>query len=74
MREGAWLWESTDNDVEYDRFQAGEPNGGINENCLIMHFENGNWIDGNCMGQLNFHICEIPAQKPAPLVIKEGNI
>ena len=73
IREGSWVWQSTDNDVEYDRFQAGEPNGGINENCMMMWYENGNWVDGVCQQSLNFHICELPASKPKPPVIKEGD-
>lgn len=74
-REGNWIWQSSGDDIDYSRFQPGEPNGGINENCLVMQFENGNWIDASCLGQVNFQICERPAAKPAPAKPgKEGKL
>jgi len=72
--EGDWVWQGSGTDMVYEKFYPGEPNGGMAENCLIMMYENGNWIDGQCSGTMNYHICEIPTVKPAPPVIKTGNI
>ena len=72
--EGDWVWQGSGNDIVYDRFQPSEPNGGTAENCLIMMYENGNWIDGSCSSPQNFHICEIPTTKPTTPAPKAGNI
>ena len=64
MREGNWIWQSSGDDIDYTRFQPGEPNGNFNENCLVLYFENGNWIDLPCSTTMNFQICERPASKP----------
>lgn len=40
-----------------------------------MNFENGNWIDTNCLHTLNYHVCERRAAKPAaPKPGKEGKL
>ena len=70
-REGNWIWQSSGNDIEYTRFQTGEPNGGMYENCLTVSQENGVWGDWVCTNTLNLHICEKPAPSPKPTV-KEG--
>ena len=68
MREGNWIWQSSGDDIDYSRFQPGEPNGGYNENCLLMQYENGNWVDTSCLAQVNFQICERTAPKPTAVV------
>ena len=68
MREGNWIWQSSGDDIDYSRFQPGEPNGGSNENCLLMHYENGNWVDAYCLAQVNFQICERTAPKSTAVV------
>ena len=73
MAEGSWTWQNSGDDIDYVKVQPGEPNGGTNENCLMMYFENGNWIDVGCLNIYNYHVCERPAAKPtAPKHGKEG--
>jgi hypothetical protein len=66
VKEGTWKWQTFGNIANYTRFNPGEPNGGTNENCLLMWTENGNWIDGACTWSTNFHLCEKPNSKPPP--------
>ena len=64
-KEGSWIWQTSGDDIEYSKFQVGEPNGGANENCLLMYYENGNWMDIPCTNAYNYHLCERLAPKPA---------
>ena len=63
-REGNWIWQSSGDDLDFSRFNPGEPNGGVNENCLGMLHENGNWVDSVCAAAQNFHVCEKTTSKP----------
>ena len=70
--EDNWYWPTTKADVNYTRFHPGDPNGGTGENCVIIWQENGNWADLSCGSNLGYHVCERPADKPAPTPISEG--
>jgi len=51
--ENTWLWlDGTP--WGYTNWDAGEPNGGMGENCLLFDMERGEegyWIDVNCDGR-----------------------
>jgi hypothetical protein len=66
IKEGQWLWETNGTNVTYARFNPGEPNGNINENCLGMLTESGNWADVPCQSTYSYHVCEKPTVKPPP--------
>jgi hypothetical protein len=68
VKDGTWAWETFASSLNYTRFAPGDPNGGTQENCLIMWQENGNWADLSCMTTLNYHVCEKPTTKPLPPV------
>ena len=75
LKEGNWIWQNSGDDIDYTKFQPGEPNGGTGENCMNMYYENGNWIDVNCLNALSYHVCERPAAKPTPTKPgKEGKL
>ena len=57
-REGTWSWLSSNSDAKYTKFHGGDPNGGINENCLVMWYDNVDWADAICATTLNIHVCE----------------
>ncbi|KAL9974659.1 hypothetical protein ACROYT_G011722 [Oculina patagonica] len=47
--EGTWVWEDGEDFGGFSSWPAGEPNGGENEQCLwMMYDENGNWNDAGC--------------------------
>ena len=72
-KEGSWIWQTSGDDIDYSKFQPGEPNGGTGENCLLMYYENGNWIDSTCTNAYNYHLCERLAAKPTlPPQSREG--
>ncbi len=60
------MWQSNGNNISYSRFQPGQPDGGVNENCLTMWIENGNWLDSTCMMLLGYNLCEKPTSSPPP--------
>ena len=71
-KEANWVWQSEDEEMEYERFQPGEPNGGVGENCLEMSQENGDWSDNFCIWTRNYHVCEKETSQPVQAPIKEG--
>ena len=50
ISEGTWLYNSTGSTMSYTNWNSGEPNGGTNENCIIMVASNGVWVDVSCNG------------------------
>jgi len=64
VSEGNWTWQSAGNVSNFTNFSPGEPNGGVDENCLAMTQDNGNWSDINCMYPYSYHLCE--KQVPPP--------
>jgi hypothetical protein len=59
--ENAWKWlDGTP--WKYTQWRKGEPNGGMNENCLILDLEKvkdkerGEWNDINCVNPFGY-IC-----------------
>jgi hypothetical protein len=60
-KEGAWIWNSN-NPVTYTNWNAGEPNGGTNENC-------GHYI--NNLATWNDIFCDFfqPGQQTCELIL-----
>lgn len=57
-QEGIWRWNFSGryfND-NYNSWQAGEPDGGIRENCLLTSLS-GNWQDEPCANSY-YYVCE----------------
>ncbi|KAF1378067.1 hypothetical protein PFLUV_G00185740 [Perca fluviatilis] len=52
VHEGTWMW-ADGSKFNYQSFYAGEPNGGVAENCLVMNF-NGQWNDVGCIYTASF--------------------
>jgi Lectin C-type domain len=63
--EQTWVWQTFGNRVNFTNFNDGEPNGDVNENCLLISQNNGKWADANCMSNQQY-ICEKPIAKPSP--------
>lgn len=62
-KEGKWKWEASDEELRFNRFGSGEPNGGTHDNCLVMQQDNGNWGDNACAATLDVHVCEKPNKR-----------
>jgi hypothetical protein len=60
------MWQSNGLNTTYMGFNPGEPNGGVNENCLAMWVENGNWQDDVCLNTYSYNLCEKPMSQPSP--------
>ncbi|KAI4879714.1 hypothetical protein NFI96_013867 [Prochilodus magdalenae] len=53
---GVWVW--TDGSAfDYINWNSGEPNGGTNENCLMMNYIQVNWNDFPCEGYPCSSVC-----------------
>ncbi|XP_063419997.1 perlucin-like protein [Mytilus trossulus] len=52
--EGIWIWSSGAN-MNFTKWNPGEPNGGDKENCLIL--ENNGWNDHKC-NEERYFICQ----------------
>ena len=66
-------WHSTETNTKYSKYQLGEPNGGTNENCVIIGRNNEYLADVSCSTKLNNHICEKPTVKYLHRPIPIGN-
>ena len=56
--EGVWRWASTDSVFTSTAWYHSEPNGGLHENCLDMHyFLNWLWNDSICASAQRY-VCE----------------
>ncbi|XP_028447819.1 galactose-specific lectin nattectin-like [Perca flavescens] len=53
VKEGTWLW-SDGSKFDFINFNAGEPNNGAAENCLLIYFGVTGWYDGSCTSQFSF--------------------
>lgn len=54
--EGGWYWEHSRNTPNFKAWNHGQPDGGISENCGILH-PVSNWHDFPC-DELHSFICE----------------
>ena len=63
FEESKFKWLSTRNDLTFTNWRTGEPNNKTNddqphgENCVIMNFNSGLWVDVPCTFQ-KATICE----------------
>ena len=58
VSDGAWVWEDGVEWGEFISWASGEPNGGDNEQCLVMKNDlTGLWNDDSC-GKESRYICK----------------
>ena len=71
VSDGIWVWEDG---VEWGRFTpwlSGEPNGGDNEQCLLMRDDfAGEWNDESCSNQKHY-ICKKWGLKSSYVMIRD---
>lgn len=48
--DGSWVWANGETWGKYTAWSSGEPNGGANEQCLVMYRTSGQW---NVVGEGN---------------------
>jgi Lectin C-type domain len=57
LAEGTWTTNSSGSSQWYKNWNSGEPNGGTNENCILMDAPSGKWIDISCSNSY-WTLCE----------------
>ncbi|VDI41797.1 Hypothetical predicted protein [Mytilus galloprovincialis] len=58
VKEGIWIWSTTDMAFNYTSWGPGEPNGNTNANCLCLyHNLKYKWDDNVCTASFSF-VCE----------------
>eukprot|EP00105_Crassostrea_gigas_P010135 XP_011425311.1 PREDICTED: perlucin [Crassostrea gigas] len=58
MKEGNWVWMSTQDPLDYNGWNPGEPNNGVGAACMAMaNHEHYHWNDDFCTKSYDF-ICE----------------
>ncbi|XP_032364404.1 galactose-specific lectin nattectin isoform X1 [Etheostoma spectabile] len=62
VREGTWLW-SDGSKFDFTYFNAGDPNGGAWENCLLIYYGVSGWYDGACGASVSF-MCSKDSVEP----------
>ncbi|KAL4223493.1 hypothetical protein ACF0H5_016964 [Mactra antiquata] len=56
-KEGVWKWQTSKQPITYQKWNKGEPNGRMRENCLHFYEGSGTWNDIPCDRTFNY-ICE----------------
>ena len=55
--DGDWHW-ITGETWDYENFAGDQPNGGIFEGCLMLHYPSMKWHDIGCIWTDHNYICE----------------
>ncbi|KAA8595412.1 hypothetical protein FQN60_012547 [Etheostoma spectabile] len=62
VKEGTWLW-SDGSKFDFTYFNAGQPDGGAVENCLLIYYGVTGWYDGPC-GSIFSFVCSKDSVQP----------
>ena len=54
--EGTWV-DLDGNQIQYNKFKSGEPNGKTGENCVLGEWIDGLWNDASCSKKKQY-VCE----------------
>jgi len=70
--QGTWQWQTSGRAVNYTKMNAAAASVGVDQNCMIMAAENGNWYSYWCAYEQKYHVCEkpVPLPPPAPSTIE----
>ena len=67
--DGTFVWQSDGELVSYTDWLVDQPNGGINQNCVMLKRYPGGWNDASC-DLLRPYVCQAPKRKSFTIIIE----
>lgn len=64
--QGTWQWQTSGRAVNYTKLNATTASVGVDQNCMIMAGQKGNWFKYWCAYEQKYHVCEKPTSQPSP--------